>query len=126
MKQSTNNMKRITKLISSLGSVSELQTDKMGNQTGKELLENFDLDLNVVNGLKSRIKKLESLLHQQQYKNITNWPVFRNGNYSDNRVSMILDSKEPLSAPIVKSDPTKLLQKRTPSKESISSNQSQF
>lgn len=126
MKQSTNNMKRITKLISSLGSVSELQTDKMGNQTGKELLENLDLDLNVVNGLKSRIKKLESLLHQQQYKNITNWPVFRNGNYSDNRMSMILDSKEPLSAPIVKSDPTKLLQKRTSSKESISSNQSQF
>lgn len=125
MKQSTNNMKRITKLISSLGSVTDITSDKLGNLSSKEQNELSNYDLNVVNGLKSRIKKLESLLHQQQYKNITNWPVFRNGNYSDNRMSMILDSKQPLSAPVVKSDPTKLLQKRTPSKESITSNQSQ-
>ncbi|KAG5418905.1 ATG11 [Candida metapsilosis] len=125
MKQSTNNMKRITKLVSSLGSVSEIPADKLGNSTGKESQDNVDLDLNVVSGLKSRIKKLESLLHQQQYKNITNWPVFRNGNYSDNRMSMIIESKQPSSAPVVKSDPTKLLQKRTPSKESIASGQSQ-
>ncbi|KAI5950302.1 ATG11 [Candida theae] len=125
MKQSTNNMKRITKLISSLGSVSEQPVDKLGNSSGKESQENVDLDLNVVSGLKSRIKKLESLLHQQQYKNITNWPVFRNGNYSENRMSMIIDPKQPSSTPVVKSDPTKLLQKRTPSKESISSTQSQ-
>ncbi|KAI5970078.1 ATG11 [Candida margitis] len=125
MKQSTNNMKRVTKLISSLGSFSESHADKMGNSSSKEQLDTPDFDLNVVNGLKSRIKKLESLLHQQQYKNITSWPVFRNGNYSDNRMSMIIDTKQPFSAPVANSDPTKLLQKRTPSKESIASNQSQ-
>ncbi|CAN3376266.1 hypothetical protein DIURU_003063 [Diutina rugosa] len=36
---------------------------------------NWNDDAHLIKGLKSRIKKLESLLHQYQYKNLSSWPV---------------------------------------------------
>ncbi|KAI5961366.1 ATG11 [Candida pseudojiufengensis] len=138
MKKSTNNMKRVTKVVSSLGTITVMNESKPDDSSNiDKSKEDLDVDLNVIKGLKSRIRKLESLLHQQQYKNITNWPVIRNGSYGENRMSMLIDSKQqqaqsqppsqpqissqPSSASIVRSDPTKLLHKRTSSKESIPS-----
>ncbi|KAI5949863.1 ATG11 [Candida jiufengensis] len=133
LKKSTNNMKRVTKVVSSLGTLTVMNDSKVEESGSIEKGgEDLDVDLNVIKGLKSRIRKLESLLHQQQYKNITNWPVIRNGSYGENRMSMLIDSKQvasqppqptsqPSSASIVRSDPTKLLHKRTSSRESITS-----
>ncbi|KAI3405310.2 ATG11 [Candida oxycetoniae] len=128
MRASTNSMKRITKIISSLGNLTSVNGNgnKSKSSVSEENLSELDVDMNIVRGLKLRISKLESLLHQQQYKNITNWPVMRTNSYSDNRMSMIIDAKQ-FSASDMKTDPTKLLQRRTSSKESNSrgSNQSQ-
>lgn len=113
---STENMKRVTKVVSSLSSFtspSNLEDhSKLKNGNGVD----EDIDLNLVKGLRSRIKKLENLLHQQQYKNLSNWPVVKSfGNKSsDNRTSMLLGSAatspKPDTRPV--SDPTKLLQRR--------------
>ncbi|CAK9441131.1 uncharacterized protein LODBEIA_P50000 [Lodderomyces beijingensis] len=117
MRASTNNMKKVTKMISSMGSITSPNNARAKDSSLEEKSSGeLDVDLNVVYGLKSRIAKLESLLHQHQYKNITNWPVTRNGSYSDNRMSMIVDSKQ-----VANSDPTKLLQKRR-----VSSNESRI
>lgn len=61
-------------------------------------LGEVDYDINLVKGLKIRIRKLENLLHQQQYKDLSNWPVTRsNGanatstSETDGKFSLILD-----------------------------------
>ncbi|CAK7902193.1 autophagy-related protein 11 [[Candida] anglica] len=69
-----------------------------------------DMDLNVITGLKSRIKKLENLLHQQQYRNLSQWPVTRPvGNESHDgegaKMSLIVEKRGV-------SDPTSFLSKR--------------
>ncbi|KAK6203530.1 oligomeric, coiled-coil, peripheral membrane protein [Scheffersomyces amazonensis] len=124
--KSTNTMKKLTKIINSLGHYTSLASEnksKLLNSDGKpdsdEIEESdIDIDLNLIKGLKSRIKKLESLLHQQQFKNLTSWPVIRNDNdnnnnnnisvsNSNNRMSLIMDPST-----MNKSDPTQLLQRR--------------
>lgn len=90
---STNNMKKVTKVISSLSTYTTNSADdklKSSHEEGTE--EEIDFDLNLIKGLKSRIKKLENLLHQQQFKNLNNWPVIRNvpSMTNDNRQSTII------------------------------------
>lgn len=133
MMKSTNNMKKITKLVSSLSVFTSISNEeKLKILTGGDLKEDdeedLDIDLNLVRGLKSRIKKLENLLHQQQYKNITSWPVTRNGGatggtggmsrmngVAGDRMSMIIEQKQlsPAPAPSAqKMNPTLLLERK--------------
>lgn len=64
---STDRLKLVTRVVASLSTYSALASGFHG--PGKEL----DAELNVIHGLRARIKKLEDLLHQQQYKNLGNW-----------------------------------------------------
>ncbi|PVH21063.1 hypothetical protein CXQ85_000028 [Candidozyma haemuli] len=129
---STDSLKRVTRVVSSLGSLSPEQSQiitrsqvlngnaqKPGNVTD-------DFDLNLIRGLRSRISKLEGLLHQQQYKNISNWPVVKS---SDKKTPQVKDSllvedqpravRNPSSG-----DPTSLLLKAPSSRRTSSSNAS--
>lgn len=132
--QSTNNMRKATKVVSSLSSftspiANEIKTnDKLlsnEKENGRLEIENsvnandndeIDNDINLVKGLRVRIKKLENLLHQHQYKDISNWPVTRAygatnslSTGANGKVSLIIDpdQKSPMT-----SDPTSLLQRR--------------
>ncbi|KAG7193313.1 oligomeric, coiled-coil, peripheral membrane protein [Scheffersomyces spartinae] len=121
--RSTVHMKKLTKIILSLSSVDENSNEESINSQDSES------DQNLVKGLKTRIKKLENLLHQQQYKNISNWPVTRNSPGVDTRFSMIID--QPLLGAVaqpsasqnssllprnVSTNPTKFLQTRKDSR----------
>ena len=106
---STNNMKKVTKVISSLSTYTTNSADdklKSSHEEGTE--EEIDFDLNLIKGLKSRIKKLENLLHQQQFKNLNNWPVIRNvpSMTNDNRQSTII---QPTVVSPTRTNPTQLL-----------------
>lgn len=106
---STNNMKKITKVISSLSAYTSIsKEDKLKIIQRGEDSQDIDLDMKLINGLKSRIKKLENLLHQQQYKNLFNWPVTTTTN-GDNKASMIMDRKR--TSPPLTSNPKNLLQR---------------
>ncbi|CAH6720632.1 autophagy-related protein 11 [[Candida] jaroonii] len=75
--KSTNNMKSVTKLITSIGAYTSPNQDLSTSKFNK-LIENNDnneFNENLIKGLKTRIKKLEDLLHQQQFRNLNNWPV---------------------------------------------------
>lgn len=85
---STDSMKNVTKVATSLSSFANPPSELRITRNGQDVEQ--DIDLNVIKGLRSRIKKLEDLLHQQQYKNLTNWPVVKNSKASDHRQSMIL------------------------------------
>lgn len=75
--KSTNNMKTVTKLVTSIGNMTSPNED-LSNSKIKKLIENdSEFNDNLVKGLKTRIRKLEDLLHQQQFKNLSNWPVTR-------------------------------------------------
>ncbi|WEJ94606.1 oligomeric, coiled-coil, peripheral membrane protein [Yamadazyma tenuis] len=75
--KSTNNMKSVTKLISSISSFTSPKED-LSNSKLKRIIENDEeFNENLIKGLKTRIRKLEDLLHQQQFKNLANWPVTR-------------------------------------------------
>lgn len=96
---STENLKQITKIIATLSSFASPNNLKMRlhRENGdKEENQRYDVehdtDLNVINGMRSRIKCLESLLHQRQYQELLNWPVLKNsgGRSPDNRQSMLL------------------------------------
>lgn len=135
----TNNMKRVTKMVSSLSSFTSPVANEIKNND--KLLANLkdenndkhaeggghmselgevDYDINLVKGLKIRIRKLENLLHQQQYKDLSNWPVTRsNGanatstSETDGKFSLILDLNQKTSTSSnSKIDPTNLLQRR--------------
>ncbi|EGW30759.1 uncharacterized protein SPAPADRAFT_72690 [Spathaspora passalidarum NRRL Y-27907] len=107
--QSTNNLKKITKLITSLSnytSISNQDRSKL-EVDGSEV----DFDLSLIKGLKSRIKKLENLLHQQQVKNLNNWPTNgtpartnTNGRVAVSGSVMLLDQKKT-------GNPTQLLER---------------
>ena len=85
----TSSMKKSIKVISSLSSfTSPLIAGSPPNEKSPPLNENLksedipsenissnDNDLKVISGMKSRIRKLENLLHHEQYKDISNWPV---------------------------------------------------
>ncbi|CCE85364.1 Piso0_004954 [Millerozyma farinosa CBS 7064] len=91
----TNNLKKVTKIIASISAFTSLalegkskksltiepQLEKSESHEGIRL-EDIDLDMNLVKGLKLRIKKLENLLHQQQYRDLLTWPVTRTDNQS--------------------------------------------
>lgn len=84
--KSTNNMKSVTKLITSIGAYTSPNQDLSTSKFNK-LIENNDnneFNENLIKGLKTRIKKLEDLLHQQQFRNLNNWPV---KNFSPSPVS---------------------------------------
>lgn len=85
---STNNMKNITKIISALSTYTAITDDKLKiiEHNGEDS-QNIDFDVRLMNGLKSRVKKLENLLHQQQYKNLSNWPVTT----TNEKASMIIE-----------------------------------
>lgn len=96
---STDNLKQITKIIATLSSFASLNNLKVvlqkedGNNSGNQVYDvDHDKDLNVINGLRSRIRCLESLLHQRQYQELLSWPVLRNSGVRspDNRQSMLL------------------------------------
>lgn len=104
---STNNMKKVTKVISSLSTYTSIsKEDKLKIIQRGEDSQDLDFDLKLINGLKSRIKKLENLLHQQQYKNLSNWPVTTTVN-GDNKASMIMDRTR--KSPSPHSNPKQLL-----------------
>lgn len=116
MKASTETMKYITRGVSSLRHIklSSPKTDGSGPGDGSRSDMNVnavEAEYTVVRELKSRINKLESLLHQYQYRNINSWPVTRNN--LDNRMSLIVDSKQ-IASQTPLTDPTKLLS-RNPS-----------
>ncbi|RLV93229.1 Autophagy-related protein 11 [Spathaspora sp. JA1] len=117
--QSTNNLKKITKLITSLSNYTSISNQ----EHSKFEIENseVDFDLNLIKGLKSRIKKLENLLHQQQVKNLNNWPTSTTANGTarptNGRVAvsgsvMLLDQKN--------KSPTQLLRSSSTSEKVVS------
>lgn len=114
----TNNMKKVTRIISSLSTFTSFtDNDKLKHLADEETTDEvIDFDLNLIKGLKSRIKKLENLLHQQQYRNLNNWPVIRNGSSvsMDNKMSMII---QPKAVTPPRTDPTQLLLRRASTKE---------
>lgn len=85
----TNSMKKSIKVISGLSSfTSPLIAGTPSNEKSSPRSENVqnehipsenitgtDNDLKAISGMKSRIRKLENLLHHEQYKDISNWPV---------------------------------------------------
>lgn len=96
---STENLKHITKIVATLSSFAspnnlklKLQDDNGRASGDKSFGVENDSDLNVINGLRSRIRCLESLLHQRQYQELLSWPVLKNsgGRSPDNRQSMLL------------------------------------
>ena len=112
MVASTNNMKRATKLVCTISMLTsphaeadnakiESQILALSSHQGTKLVATRlagsleqDLDLKVIAGLKLRISKLESLLHQQQYKDLAQWPVIRNAKEQGESV-LITKSRSP-------------------------------
>lgn len=114
---STDNLKKVTRVVSSLGSmtsVNPIETNLMVLRNYQEGLKEFEQDheINLVKDLRQRIRKLEDLLHQQQYSNLSNWPVIKSQGVkiSDaNNMSMLLTSHP---SPMT-SDPTKFLKEKS-------------
>lgn len=113
---STETLKRITKTVSSLSSITSGERNDLSlgvfqghilEKVGEKSSIEQDLDLNLIKDLRQRIRKLEDLLHQQQYSNLSNWPVIKGpeNRSVDNNMSMLFVS------PVGKSvtDPIKLL-----------------
>lgn len=128
--KSTENMQRVTKLVSSLSSYTSPNNANLEDSKLKssDVKDEADFDLNLVKGLRTRIKKLENLLHQQQYKNISNWPVIKaqDKQFENTKMSLIIDSNaKNLSASTIlntpATNPTLLLQRRHTTKPTIES-----
>lgn len=69
--KSTNAMKLVTKAIGTLSSYTSPENiDAVQSNDKKE-------DQDLIQGYKNRIRKLENLLHQQQFKDISTWPVIK-------------------------------------------------
>lgn len=129
---STNSLKQATKLISSLNSVSttSLEADQklqiLRNSNYKAPTTETDNDLNIIKGLRSRISKLEGLLHQQHYKNLSNWPVVRSNTGKLQEMNSLLvelpqnEEPRPTTSPPPNSATTSL-QRRSPQRASSSS-----
>lgn len=104
---STNRLKKATKVLASVGSQ---KYDITGSVTLQLITEGNnvedDSELNVIKGLRSRIKKLEDLLHQQQYKNLNGWPVLNSVSKPPNTNQSLLLKNVSLDKP---SNPLKLL-----------------
>lgn len=90
---STKNLRQASQVISSLSTFSSTQDGSVEVETNAD-------DQEKIKGLKSRIRKLEDLLHLQQFKNLSSWPVVKGtGQKSpDLRQSMLMRSpSEPSS-----------------------------
>lgn len=137
--RSTENMQKVTKLVTSLSAytspnINNLESSKIKNNG--EIQDDGDFDLNLIKGLKTRIKKLENLLHQQQYKNISNWPVTKSQDQKlmeNTKMSLILDANNknqlnllPSSKSSINNNPTLLLNRRHTSSSPRSHNGSEF
>ena len=69
--KSTNAMKLVTKAIGTLSSYTSPENfDAVQPNDKKE-------DQDLIQGYKNRIRKLENLLHQQQFKDLSTWPVIK-------------------------------------------------
>lgn len=125
--KSTDNLRKITKLVSSLSTFTS-------NSELKSYAEE-EFDLNLIRDLKLRIKKLENLLHQQQYKNLNTWPVVNSLHNADGGMSMIMQKQlegpakgaqrngnGSMPPPVVspRTNPTLLLQKKPSNRNSDS------
>lgn len=119
MCSSTTQMNRMTRVVSSIGAhvhlnnetVLKSQALNLGVAGGISDQDNYDI--NLVEGLKLRIRKLENLLHQNQFKNLNNWPVVRSDHTPQmGQMSLIVNTpREPAQNPI------KFLQKGVSSPE---------
>ncbi|RLV82598.1 Autophagy-related protein 11 [Meyerozyma sp. JA9] len=69
--KSTNAMKSVTKAIGTLSSYTSPENIDAGQSNDKK--EDQDL----IQGYKNRIRKLENLLHQHQFKDLSTWPVIK-------------------------------------------------
>lgn len=96
MIQSTNHMNQMSKLVSSLSYVpsdSAMKSQALKKGSEKEI-EQGNIDSNLVAGLKSRIRKLENLLHQNQFQDLSNWPVVRTELVASNAQMSLIVSNE--------------------------------
>ncbi|OBA23106.1 hypothetical protein METBIDRAFT_37604 [Metschnikowia bicuspidata var. bicuspidata NRRL YB-4993] len=123
----TEKLKAVTKAVVSLRSHAMLRSD-VSLQLQLRVQENGlgveeDEDLKLIKGLKSRVKKLEDLLHQQQFKNLTGWPVVKSndGQPSETKASLLLSKPR---TDLAVHNPINLLPKtvplRKPSQELVS------
>lgn len=110
---STETLKKITKTVSNLSSITSGDGKEIrlglshSHLVGEKSSIEQDLDLNLIKDLRHRIRKLEDLLHQQQFSNLSNWPVIKGPENRpvDNNMSMLLVPQMGKSV----TDPTKLL-----------------
>lgn len=143
----SSNLQKVSRVVSSIATVTKLDNNEIAKPASKgsitterdgeekrpdtggsqqDIFAAFDAEL--VDGLKQRIKKLESLLHLQLYTNVNGWPVThgsRVGNEVDVKMSLIVDQKtaggsprKPAmgdARPQVLTDPKLLLQRRSTS-----------
>lgn len=132
MVKSTNNLKKVTQLISNMSNFTTSNEDMNESKLKSFDINNDGFDNNLIKGLKSRIKKLEILLHQQQFKNLDNWPVTRShehniiGTGGANILSSTprsIKSPSPMAASVTppRTNPTLLLPKRLPTSTTVSS-----
>lgn len=77
---STDQMNKMTRIVTSLSTRVYLNDRDQSTDAKSDLVSELgkdNFDLNLVEGLKLRIRKLENLLHQNQYRNLNSWPVVR-------------------------------------------------
>ncbi|QRG38537.1 hypothetical protein FDK38_002947 [Candidozyma auris] len=127
--RSTDGLKRVTKLVSSIGSYSPEQSQiitrsQVLNGIEKPANVTDDVDLNLIRGLRMRIVKLEGLLHQQQYNNISNWPVVKSSDkaFNHNKDSLLVEDVQRRRTSSSVSNPTNLLSKGNATRTSSSNN----
>ncbi|RKP31767.1 hypothetical protein METBISCDRAFT_26248 [Metschnikowia bicuspidata] len=115
MVYSTDQINKMMRIVASLSAYAFLN-DRDSQQSRQKSVgagnetEEPGLDLSLVEGLKLRIKKLENLLHQCQYRNLKNWPVVRTDQAASNsQTSLIVTEAKD------KQDSLKLLHKETSS-----------
>lgn len=90
--KSTNAMKQVTRAIGSLSSYTSPEN------TQEPLFDERRDDHDLIQGYKSRIRKLENLVHQQQFKDLSTWPVTKGGKPDQ---SMIFNPRRSMSGGIL-------------------------
>lgn len=123
MCNSTVQMSRMARVVSSIGAHAHLgllksEVKRIGDGGTGSIVDDggtADYDMNLVEGLKLRIRKLENLLHQNQFKNLNNWPVVRSDHVPQTGQMSLIVSNSKESAPA--QNPLKFLQKGISSPE---------
>lgn len=120
MVYSTDQMNKMTRIVSSLSAHVYMNDKERGSDTKLGLISELGkegFDVNLVEGLKLRIRKLENLLHQNQYANLNNWPVVHSElTNSAAQMSLIVNKDAKQQTPLT------LLQRDKPLKKSPSPN----